>query len=845
MTQSSDDPIALSRRQFIKSTALTAAAVATANQTSFAQTASNSVGGSASQRLLTGWEYYRGSLGGIWEVWRGGRASDKAAWQSVTLPHCFNTRDAVDPDESYYQGPGWYRTRLKLNPDPFPDGRILLHFEGAGQKSEVFVNLESVGRHLGGYDEFVVDISEAAAKILNSPENKGAPEIPLTIRCDNARDLEMIPSPLSDFNLYGGLYRYVNLVYVPAVSLQRVHISSTIAPAGAAQIFVKARLYNPASLTDQLQVSVRVLDPKGKVIHTATQTLAPWSEEHELAAFTVKTPELWSPRNPALYRCEVTLNSRHGEMSVAERFGLRFYEFVEHGPFKLNGERVLLRGATRHEDHAGLGAAMPEELVRKELQMIKDVGANFVRLGHYQQSRIVLDLCDELGLMVWEELAWCRSGIGGDAFQQQAHAMLRNMIDQHSNHPAVIIWGLGNEDDWPTEYPEINQEKIRAFMTGLNDLAHSLDPSRKTGIRRCAFAKDIPDIYSPSIWAGWYRGRYTDYKNFSETEMKQVKHFLHMEWGGDSHARRHSEDPDRILAKIDSGPLPTDQAQLNALLSSGVDTASKSGDWSETYICNLFDWHLKEQETMPWLTGAAHWIFKDFSTPERPENPVPRVNQKGIVERDLTPKESYYVFQSYWSEKPMAHIYGHSWPIRWGEADEQKLVKVYSNCDTAELFLNGVSRGVKKRNSQDFPAAGLRWHLKFQPGENHLRVVAHKGGTKAAAAVSDEITFQYQTEKWEAPAQLELKEITRQGDTVTVQAVLRDSKSIQCLDSRGRVLFAINGDGALLDNLGTSTGSRVVELYNGRAVISLLSNSGKSVVSVSSKGVPIAFMTVG
>jgi len=755
------------------------------------------------------------------------------------MPHCFNARDAVDPDESYYQGPGWYRNRLKLSPNPFPDGRTLVHFEGAGQKTEVFVDLESVGRHVGGYDEFVFDITEAASKILKDP--KSANEIPIAVRCDNSRDLEMIPSAISDFNLYGGLYRYVNLIYVPAISLERVHIASKVEGSSAAEVSLRARLYDPGHRAEEIQLSLRISDPQGKVIHSGSQKLPVWKGERELGAFTVTAPERWSPSHPALYRCEIVLESARGKMTMVERFGLRSYEFVEHGPLKLNGERVLLRGTTRHEDHAGLGSAEPEELIRAELQLIKDVGANFLRLGHYQQSRIVLNLCDELGLMVWEELAWCRSGIGGEAFQKQAHSMLRNMIDQHYNHPCVIVWGLGNEDDWPNEYPEINQEKIRAFMTSIRDEAHTLDPSRKTGIRRCTFAKDIPDIYSPSIWAGWYGERYVDYKSISEREMKQVNHFLHMEWGGDSHARRHSEEPDRLLLKLGT-EAGWDQDKLRTLLGNALEPGGKmgSGDWSESYIVNLFDWHLKEQETMPLLTGAAQWIFKDFSTPERPENPVPRMNQKGMVERNLAPKESYYVFQSYWAEKPMAHIYGHSWPIRWGEAGEEKLVKVYSNCETAELFLNGASCGVKKRNSQDFPAAGLRLAGKFESGQNHLRAVAHKGDTTA----SDEVNFQYQTEKWEAPAQLELREIARRGDTVTIEAKLRDSKGVQCLDSRSRVRFGLDGDGGLVDNLGVSNGSRVVELYNGRAEIGLRTNGGKSMFSASLKGVPAVFLTI-
>jgi beta-galactosidase len=183
---------------------------------------------------------------------------------------------------------------------------------------------------------------------------------------------------------------------------------------------------------------------------------------------------------------------------------------------------------------------------------------------------------------------------------------------------------------------------------------------------------------------------------------------------------------------------------------------------------------LKEQETMPWLTGSAQWVFKDFSTPGRSDNPIPRVNQKGLVERDHTLKEGYYVFQSYWSEEPMVHIYGHSWRVRWGEADEQKMIKVYSNCDTAELFLNDVSCGTKRRNSQDFPAAGLRWSVKFNRGENRLRVI----GRRREATVTDEIRFLYQTDKWQKPSRLELKETTRQAGRVTVEARLLDAKDL-------------------------------------------------------------------
>src|SRR5947209_4763033 len=218
-----------------------------------------------SQRLLKGWEYRRGNLGSVWEAWR--KASeDNVTWQMVELPHCFNAYDAVDPDTAYYQGPGWYRMRLKIE-NPYVQGRTLLHFEGAGQKSEVYVYTEKVGAHVGGYDEFTVDITDAAAKALKYPENKGL--VPVAVMCDNSRDVEMIPSNLSDFNLYGGLYRYVNLVYVPSISIERVHIETSVdAKSKVATAIIRARLYNPAKLKDEVQISVEVLDPQGRVVQT-------------------------------------------------------------------------------------------------------------------------------------------------------------------------------------------------------------------------------------------------------------------------------------------------------------------------------------------------------------------------------------------------------------------------------------------------------------------------------------------------------------------------------------------------------------------------------------------------
>ncbi|WP_022824934.1 glycoside hydrolase family 2 TIM barrel-domain containing protein [Hymenobacter norwichensis] len=787
-------------------------------------------------RLTAGWEFVQQDLGGVWEAVRpvvAGNPESVPLWQSVTLPHCFNARDAVDPDQNYYQGPGWYRTQLAVQ-NPYANGRTRLHFEGAGQKTDVYINTTKVGSHVGGYDEWTVDITEAVAAFQQTEayQKQFQGRIPLSIRCDNSRDLEMIPSDLSDFNVYGGLYRYLNLEYLPAVAVERLAAQVAVDAAGkTGSLTLKATFLETSILNAETPVSIRLLDPQGKQVAQHRSTLAVKAGEMELHRFAVKNPRLWSPDRPQLYTVQLTVGSGQQAYQQSEKVGFRHSEFVEHGPYKLNGQRLLLRGTHRHEDHAGVAAAMTEPMIRQEMVLMKRMGVNFIRLGHYQQSRIVLNLCDSLGILVWEEIPWCRGGLGGPVYQAQAKRMLRNMVQQHYNHPSIIIWGLGNENDWPGDFPEFDKQKIRAFMTELNDLSHQLDRSRYTAIRRCDFCKDIVDVYSPSIWAGWYRGIYTDYKEVTEKEFAGVKRFLHVEWGGDSHAGRHSETPDNALAKITAGQ-GADERAGDASLFGGSARVSKDGDWSESYLCNLVDWHLKEQETMPWLSGTAYWPFKDFSTPVRPDNPVPYMNQKGVVERDFTLKEAYYVFQSYWTAAPMVHLYGHSWPVRWGEDGELKMVKVYSNCAEAELFVNSKSYGVKKRNAQDFPAAGLHWNVPFVAGENQVRVVARQG----KQTVQDNISFRYQTQKWGKPAKLTLSKVADTNGQTTVEVKLYDAQGVQCLDAANWVEFSLAGAGQLHDDLGTSSGSRKVQAYNGRAIIRLEAQPGQTAVAVQSPG---------
>ena len=376
-------------------------------------------------------------------------------------------------------------------------------------------------------------------------------------------------------------------------------------------------------------------------------------------------------------------------------------------------------------------------------------------------------------------------------------------------------------------------------MTGMRDLAHSLDGSRLTSFRRCDFARDIPDVYSPSIWAGWYSGNYHEYEQSLLTQREKVKRLIHIEWGADSHAGRHSEDPEAALRKVATGK-GTAEVGLAYLKTGGEARVSRDGDWSETYACRLFDWHLKTQEKLDWLTGSAMWIFKDFASPLRDDNDVPRINQKGVVEGDLTKKESYYVFQSYWAEKPMVHVYGHTWPIRWGkEGEHARCATCTPTAITPSFSSNGSRSAPSSATAKNFDRWTLLAGCAFTGGINRL----HVGCTQNAAVVTDDVRTRPTRPNRGArrPSFASLKKDATET-SLPLGLQLYDAKGVQLSGlPQHRCDFSLAGAGKLIDNLGTSRGSRELQLYNGRAEISV-TRIGGCTVGIASDGLPAAFL---
>ncbi len=728
-------------------------------------------------------------------------------WQNVSLPHTWNKIDIYDLVPGYRRDASWYKKELFIPKNDVPM-KYVLSFEAVNIKSEVYVNGQLAGGHIGGFIGFDIDMT---------PYVKFGAVNEILVRADNSVDINVIPSQKADFSIMGGIPRNVWLKVLPLTHISNFHVATPKVSRDAAKTNLSIFFENKTTSNEEYTVLAQVCSPKGDVVSEKKlkQVITPGIDTVNVSLPDIKQPLLWSPEHPNLYTVRVTLKKKNTVVDeLTDRCGYRWYEFKEKGPFYLNGERLLLRGTHRHEELSGYGNAIPDSLHRKEMQMIKELGANFVRLAHYPQSPEVYRACDELGILVWDEVEWCRGGMGGQVWQANTTRLLKEQINMHYNHPSIILWSIGNESDWLPDFPGgDNFDSLKAFVKVMHDLAKSLDPSRPTTARKFEAASKIVDVYSPSIWPGWYSTVYKEYDKVMASNHEKYPRLFHAEYGGDSHPGRHTDSP--ISGE---GIIPVDNGEEKANQSK-VKNIANDGDWSESYIVNLFDWYLKSSETNPWLTGSAQWIFRDFSTPLRPENPIPYMNQKGLIDQDGTPKDAYFVFKSYWTTNPkFCYVESHSWTYRTGAKNQKRNVKVFSNCDEVELFLNGVSQGKLKKDIKSFPASGLQWSVQFTDGKNTVVAKGFDGGKEAAI---DSVELTYTTQKVDKAEEIQFTQKRLDNGNYLITATVVDCKGRQCADFNKILYFSNVGAGKIVNPGGSPTTSQVIQAANGVAKIQM------------------------
>ena len=628
---------------------------------------------------------------------------DEKAWDLVNIPHTWNADDSFDKrgiDDGfdimyyYYRGPGWYRKWIKLEEED-ANRRILLYFEAANAVAEVFVNDKLVGKHIGGYSGFQFDITDF---VKFDSSNL------ISVKVDNSYNYD-IPPHRADYTMYGGIYRDVLLVKTDKIFIDKLLIQTNDVSKSSGKIKLLTKLDNKSNYTD-LKLRFTLIDPSGfelekKDINILTQPKQIIKNEYDFT--TVENPELWSPTNPKLYKVKTELLS-NGKIvdELTQKFGFRFYRFDAKKGFFLNGNHLSLKGVNRHQDRAGYGWALTNDLHYEDMSIIKSMGANFVRMAHYQQDQAVLNACDELGLLVWEEIAVVTS-VGHEKFKINAKNMLREMITEHYNHPSIIVWGLMNETDATPPPGDFNWNY--ELCLELNSMAKKLDPTRYTtqaqkGDDTTGISK-ITDISGWNRYFGWYYGAFEDFGKFMDEQKKlnPGQPTLISEYGAGSEKGYHKEIPD-------------------------------PSDFTEEWQIMFHRSALKQIVDRPWIAGACVWNMFSFASEEK-QGSIKHINQKGLVTWDRKAKDVFYFYQSKWLDEAMIYIVSHTWLERSGANGEKKKIEVFSNCDKVELFNKGKNLGIKTSN--------FVWDVEFSEGKNALRAVGEKNSVK----VTDEILINY------------------------------------------------------------------------------------------------------
>jgi beta-galactosidase len=644
------------------------------------------------QRLNDGWIFRKG------EVRRGAEPGiSTRGWEQVTLPHCWNAKDVFDGrntfdgfehNSGYYRGPGWYRKVFTLNEHP-KGQRVWIEFEGAFQRSDVWINGHFLGTHRGGYTGFSFDITQYL-----SPGR--SPNL-LAVRVDNAFDQDT-PPHTADYAMYGGLYRDVFLTVTGPVRINGVPaLVPTAGPDGTGRLAVEAAVGNTGPMDEMVEVKCIVVNSAHEIVASFGQAvmLAPRSERRmRMASGEIRAVDLWSTDRPALYTIHTQI-LRGGRVldEMTDRIGFRWFAFDPDSGFSLNGRALRLKGVNRHQEYPMLGIALPDSLHVRDMALIKELGANVVRLAHYPQDPSVLAACDSLGLLVWEEIPVVNS-VGGAAFARNALTMMQEMIERDRNRPSVILWGLGNE--CLTDYAEAGAVRpVTELLRRLHAFAKELDPTRLTtqahNDLRDESAADITDVMGRNRYYGWYTP--------------------HMEDLAAALDQEHEKHPRRVLFISEYG----------AESKRGYHVAQPTlFDHSEEYQLKFHEYYWKTISSRPFVCGSTIWTAFDFASPFKIGN-IPRVNQKGIWDAWRRPKDLYYFYKAQWTSEPMVYIVSHTRTESVGEAGSAQEVKVYSNCDEVELTINGVSAG-KQRSSGVF-----RWSVLFRSGVNVLEAEGRSG----------------------------------------------------------------------------------------------------------------------
>ena len=558
---------------------------------------------------------------------------------AVDLPHTWNNIDGQDGGNDYWRGTCIYKTQFTAPAFDKNTQQVWLQFEGVNASAKVTLNGVEVARHDGGYSTFRADVT---ALLADSNE--------LIVEADNSKNDRVYPQK-ADFTFYGGIYRDVSLLVVSRNHIALgylggpgVQITPTVNGANA-DIEVKTWMEGDG------EIEFSIYDAAGAEVLTG---------KGRDTTVTLEHPHLWDGvRDPYLYTCAVRL-VLNGEVQdeVRQRFGVRSFSVDPKRGFFLNGRPYPLHGVSRHQDRKGLGNAITREMHDEDMQLIKELGANTIRLAHYQHDQYFYDLCDEAGMVVWAEIPYISEHMSNG--RENTISQMKELIVQNYNHACIVCWGVSNEITISTK----DNRDMRDNHHVLNDLCHEMDKTRLTTLACYAMCgpfnpvAHITDLVSWNLYLGWYvpglflNDLWMDF--FHLCYPNRALGFS--EYGAEGMPNLHSSHPRR-------------------------------GDHTEEYQAIYHEYMLRCFDRHKWLWATHVWNMYDFAADARDQGGEPGMNHKGLVTFDRkTKKDSFYIYKAWWSDEPFVHICSK----RYADRTENEIeVKVYSNQKQVSLYVNG------------------------------------------------------------------------------------------------------------------------------------------------------------
>lgn len=603
-------------------------------------------------------------------------------WTSVDLPHTWNAVDGHDGNGSFDRGTYWYAKTFATPKQAFGGNRVFVEILAAGQQATVYVNGTEVVYHEGGYSTFRADVTDLCKE---DGENL------LVVACSNERKESVYPQS-ADFTFYGGLYRGVNIISVPDAHFDLeyyggpgIQVTPTPCDCGGAMFDIVT--YTKGS-DENFTVLYSICDAEGQEVAGGCRP----ADDTKIKLF-VPDAKKWEIDDPYLYTVTARLQRRNETFDeVNARVGVRSFSCDPDKGFIINGKETPLRGVSRHQDMLYKGNALSKADHYHDAELIKELGANTIRLAHYQHNQYFYDACDEMGFVVWAEIPFISVMNKDPEAHQNCISQMKELIIQNYNHPSICFWGISNE----ILIGGISEQLVENHKE-LNELVKELDPTRLTTIAHVSMTPiesplhHITDVISYNHYFGWYGGK--------------------MEENGPWMDNFHKVHPDLCVGMSEYGCE-------GIITYHGPNPACK--DYSEEYQALYHEHMAKMLDERPWIWSSHVWNMFDFGCAARDEGGVAGRNNKGLVTMDRkTKKDSYYIYKAYWNKAPMVHICGRRYAQRAGETTE---IRVYSNQPTVTLYLNGEKAEEKSAEKVFVFTVAL--------AEGQNIVVAEAGGVK-------------------------------------------------------------------------------------------------------------------